>query len=204
MKRTLLAFLAIAFGIYWLCTAKLPNDRPASLAPELPSVMHALPEPAAKRLGEFAGQGLMKLAGDTRVWLAREATKMKRPGNPSVAAIRLKRRALGLKPGDLGALRAIALDQSAESDQRILAVYMIGLSESAAAEAELRKIGKAPVPSTPNEKGYSDEITIRTQALESLLKRLNPDAAGRFLNEIITKSSDPALLRRARFWLSRQ
>ena len=121
----------------------------------------------------------------------------------TAAAIRLKRRALGLSPEELEALRTVALDPGAPSEQRVLAVHMIGLSESAAARDQLEKIGSAVMPSSPDEKGYANEVTVRTQALETLLKRLNPDAAARVLNEIIAKTHDSALLRRARYWLGR-
>ncbi len=188
MRKTQLAFIGIVFVFYWLYSTGVSTDQPASLQPTIFPALKTLSSPTIDRLS---------------AWLTHEATKLKRVENPAETAIRLKRKALGLNPTDLEALRRVALDSSAASEQRILAVYMIGLSESAAARLQLRLIGQATLTTPTSALGYSDEITVRTQALEALLKRLNPEDATNFLNETLKKITDPALVQRAQYWLKR-
>lgn len=188
MRKTQLAFIGFVFVVYWLYSTGVTTDQPASLQPSIASDLMALSAPTVKRLG---------------AWLTHEATKLKRAENSPETAIRLKRKALGLSATDLEALRVVALDSTAASEQRLLAVYMIGLSESAAARLELRHIGQATLSTPATALGYSDEITVRTQALEALLKRLNPEDATRFLNDTLKKITDPALVQRAQYWLKR-
>jgi hypothetical protein len=190
MKRTLLAFTGLVFTIYWLCTAELPSDRPAALLPSLSSPLRPSPAVTPERKS-------------LQSWLSSETHKMKRRYDSTSAVIRLKRKALSMKAEDLAGLRAIALDSETTGEERYLAVYVLGLSEAAAARDLLQDISRSAVPTSANEKGYSDEIAVRTHALESLIKRLSPAASAKFLREILTKSNDPALVRRAQYWLSR-
>ena len=204
MRRTVLAFFGFAFIVYWLWTAELPTDGAASLDPVLPSIVRLLPLKAKRSFAALTESKETRSDNELTTWLDLEAEKVGRPdANPNATVLRLKRKALSLRPGELSILKSIALNSAVSSDERFLAVYIIGLSESMAAKDQLKEIGQAPFPPTPNGRAYSDEVVIRAHALESLIQRLSPSDAVIYLKDLLAKTADPALARHARYWLTR-
>lgn len=209
MRRTSVAFLGLAFVIYWLWTVDAPtNDQLASLNPVLPSLIRMLPFPSKSQLHaptapNPGGRSTYDPSG-LRRWLTDEVVRVGRvDANPSSAVLRLKRKALTFNAAQVELLKDVALDQTSGGDERFLAVYMIGLSESAKARESLVRIGQTPIPSTANERAYADEVVIRAHAMEGAIKHMNPSDSVKFLQEILTNTKDPSLEKHARYWLAR-
>lgn len=203
MRKTSLAFLALAFVIYWLFAANLPLDRPAALDPVLPSLVHMLPFSINRRPAAQNNDDKPDLTG-IRHWLSLEAVKAGRvDSDPSATVLDLKKRALTLKNSELEILKATALSPEASGDERFLSVYIIGLAESAAARDFLKEIGGARLPSTVNDRAYSDEVVIRAHALDAVVKRLSPADSIKYLKDVLANTTDPAVARHARYWLGR-
>ena len=207
MRKSSVAFLGLAFVIYWLWTVDAPSSgQQAALNPVIPSLIRMLPFPPKSQL-TTPSPALTASAYDPsglRRWLTDEAVKVGRVDtNPSSTVLRLKKKALTLSSAQVELLKDVALDQSSVGDERFLAVYLIGLSESAKARESLIQIGQTPIPSTANEKAYSDEVVIRAHAMEGAIKHMNPSDSVRFLQEILTNTKDPTLEKHARYWLAR-
>jgi hypothetical protein len=191
LRKTSLAFLALAFVIYWLFTAQPADDRQASLSldPVLPSIIRLMPKPDINGI---------------RRWLSKEADKVGRiDSNPSATVLRFKKKALSLTATELDILKSTALSPGASGDERFLAVYIIGLAESAAARDMLKEIGRTPLPPTAPDRAFSDEVVIRAHALEAVVGRLNPAESVQYLREILAHTNDPALAKHAKYWLNR-
>jgi hypothetical protein len=190
MVRTLLASFALAFMAYWVWTSESLTERQASLMPTLPTFVRDLkPAPNTSALQR---------------WLSKEAGKVGRIGEqPTTTVVRLKKKALSLKPSDLEYLLQTAVNPGAGGDERFLSVYMIGLSEAAAAKKALREIAETPVPPTPNDRAYSDEVVIRAHAMESLVQRQNQQDSVEFLRALLGKTTDASIARHARYLLSK-
>lgn len=204
MRRTLLAFLGLFFAGYWLWTADIPRDQQASFEPVLPALVRILPTSAKQRLFPSRSPKTASDLTGIRHWLAGEAMKVGRAdGTTSATVLHLKQRALGLKPEELQVLKEVSLSPSASGEERFLAVYIIGLAESAQAREFLKQIAQTPIPQTANERSHSDEVVIRANALESVVHRLSADESKIYLNDLLAKSPDPSLARQARYWLTR-
>lgn len=208
MRKTSVVFLGLAFVVYWLWTIDAPAPgQQASLNPVLPSLIRMLPfsskgqlappTPPSEGVSAYDPSGL-------RRWLTEEAVRVGRVDtNPTTAVLRLKKKALSLNSSQVELLKNVALDQTSGGDERFLAVYLIGLSESAKARECLVRIGQYPIPSTANERAYSDEVVIRAHAMEGAIKHMNPSDSVKFLQEILTNTKDPSLEKHARYWLAR-
>jgi hypothetical protein len=189
MRRTLLAFFGMAFVGYWLWTADSPRDFQASLDPVLPGLVSALPK------SDLSG---------VRHWLVQEAVKIGRKGaTSSSTVVRLKQKALSMNSRDLRVLKDTALSPTASGEERLLAVYIIGLSESGQAREFLKEIAETPLPATANERVQSDELVIRANALESVVHRLGNEESIKYLESLLQKTQDPVLAQQTRYWLSR-
>ncbi|MGZ3723829.1 MAG: hypothetical protein ACXVA9_12890, partial [Bdellovibrionales bacterium] len=203
MRRTLLAFFGMIFVGYWLWTADSPHDGQAALNPVLPGLVRFLPSASQKLFPSNVSDA--KSPADLtgiRHWLVEEAVKVGRvDSNPSSTVLRLKQKALSMKTSELKILRDTALSPTASGDERFLAVYIIGLAESAAARDFLKEIASAPVPATANDRNYSDEVVIRANALESVVHRLSNSESIKYLQDVLAHTSDPSLARHARYWL---
>lgn len=208
MRKTTLAFLGLVFVVYWLWTMDSQVfERQAALNPVIPSFIRALPftkkrEPNGNREEKPAASKYDQ--SGMRHWLSEEAVRVGRvDANPSSTVLRLKKKALSLVPQQLDLLKTVALDRSNPGDERFLAVYMIGLAESAAAREDLKEIGQSPIPATSNDRSYSDEVVIRAHAMEGAIKHMSPADSVKFLQDILSSTQDPSLTRHARYWLSR-
>jgi hypothetical protein len=140
-----------------------------------------------------------------RTWLKDEAARMGRVDpDPARTLKRLKQHAQGLTARELQLLKDTALDRSMDGDQRFLSVYTIGLARSRSALSLLMDISRTRIPPTANDRAYSDEVMIRSQALEAAAKRLPRAEAVHYLRDILKNTSDPVLARRAGQLLSRR
>lgn len=203
MKKTLLAFFGLAFIVYWFWTADLRFDRPAALDPVLPALVRMLPSPTRLYVTSTTDRDTAPSVG-LRKWLNEEVIKVAHvDSNPSGTVIRLKKKALSLKPNELTSLKQIAMDPTASGDERFFAVYIIGLSESALAKDELKEIGESTIPATANDRAYSDEVVIRAQALEAVLQHLSPADSINYLRKVLATTTDPSVAKHARYWLTR-
>lgn len=202
MRRTLLAFFGLAFLIYWFWTADLPQESPETLDPVIPSLVRVTASlPGKVKL--FVHKQLNS-EGDLRGWLRSEAQRVGRVDpDPAATFKRLKEHASRLRASELKWLRNMAVDSSASGDERYLAVYMIGLSDTPAAMEKLKEIATSPVPSSNNDRQYSDEVVVRAHALESVVHRLSSSEAVRYLRDVLSKTTDPAVARHAQYWISR-
>ena len=205
LRSTLLAFFGLIFVGYWLWTADSSRDGQASFNPDLPSLIRFLPASPLNFLNrrESSAHTSEDLTG-IRQWLSTEAGKVGRvEANTSKTVVRLKRKALTLEPAELRVLKNSALSPTASGDERFLAVYIIGLSESAYARDYLKEIANSPVPVTATERAYSDEVVIRATALESAVQKMSPTDSRKYLNDMLAHTQDPSLARHARYWLTR-
>jgi len=196
MRRTL-AFLGIIFAGYWLWKTDMNHDNQASLEPVVPGISRLLPDhkPTQKEVADTTA---------IRHWLSTEAITVSRGEmHPTKTVVHLKQRALSLTPPELAVLKDAALSPMASSDERLLAVYIIGLSESSAAREDLKEIAKTPVPVTENERARSDEVVIRANALDTVVGRLSTVESKTYLEDMAAHASEPALAKHARYWLTR-
>jgi hypothetical protein len=204
LSTTLLAFLGMIFVGYWLWTADIPRDQQASFEPVLPGLVRILPARSSAKLFPSLKNDDPSDTTGIRHWLLEESVKVGRvDSNPSATVLRLKQKALTLKASELRILKDTCLSPSASGDERFLAVYIIGLSESAQAREFLKEISGAPIPSTSSDRSYSDEVVIRANALESVVHRLNALDAKIYLQDVLAHTQDPSLARHARYWLTR-
>jgi hypothetical protein len=206
MRTSALAFLGLVFVGYWLYTADIPRDQQASFEPQLPALIRILPSSAKQRWFSHPSQDSKSTPDTTGIhrWLLDESMKLGRPDrNPSAAVLQMKQKALSLKPEELKVLRDICLSPSASGDERFLAIYIISLAESAQARDLLKEIAVTPLPQTSGDRAYSDEVVIRANALEAVVRRLNKDESKKYLEDMLAKTQDPSLARHARYWLTR-
>lgn len=205
MRRTLLAFFALIFMAYMLWNSETPSDRQASLNPVLPSIVRHLPW--SSRDQAATAQPKMPAAGgatEMKHWLDQEALKVGRiDHDPASTTIRLKRKALSLAPSDIEFLKSTSIDPANGADERFLAIYMIGLSESAAAKSALREVSETPIPPTSNDRAYSDEVVIRAHAMESLVQRQNQEESLQYLKDLLSKTTDASIAKHARYLLTK-
>jgi hypothetical protein len=202
MRRTLLAFFGLAFVIYWMSTADLrPRDPREQLDPVIPSLVRVGAQWPSK-VELFVRKHLTN-DGEMRAWLKSESARVGHvDADQGTTRKRLKERALLLKSDELNWLKKTAVEKQASGDERFLAVYMIGLSDSTLALDLLKEIGLSQIAAPANDRAYSDEVIIRAQALDSLVHRLSAVDAIRYLRDLLAKTSDPAIARHAQYWLS--
>jgi hypothetical protein len=204
MRRTLLAAFALAFMAYWFWTGEYSVERQASLMPVLPSSVRRLPEGAARSPTAASSAKGVAADGAVRRWLEQESARVGRVDpSPEASVVRLKKKALSLKPTELEFLGAAAADPGVSADERFLAVYIIGLSEAAAAKDVLRAVSQLPIPPTSNDRAYSDEVVIRAHAMEALVQRLSQQESLLYLNDVLKRATDASIVRHARYLLSK-
>lgn len=200
-RRTLTAFLGLGFAAYWLISHDFPSERAMTLDPVLPSIIRTT---QTLQLKETLTKVRSTAADDILMWLKHKASQIGQTDpNPVATQARLRERALKFSRGDLILLKDRALREGGNADERFLAVYLLGLSESAFALDLLKEIGQVPIPPLRSDRAYSDEFSIRAHALESVVRRSLPKDSVVFLKKILTKTTDPALAKHAQYWLSR-
>ena len=152
MRTLILAFLGLAFVIYWMLTDDPLQSRP-SLGPVKPNLAlvpnppYDLIEPTGS--GRTPAQAPINLA----TWLSQEAARMGQPDpDPEATKFRLREKAKGLKRAELKKLKSVALDRSVSSDERFLAIYMLGLTGDERSLDLLREVSLAQIPGLPTER----------------------------------------------------
>jgi hypothetical protein len=202
MRKTLLAFFGLAFAIYWISTAELPGDQPASLAPVMPSLVRLAQRLPAKIHSMPSNPSQPAEFHDLQIWLDNESAAMGRiDPHPEKTKARLESRAKKLQIRQLRWLKSVALNSSLNGDRRFLAVYLIGLSEREASRDLLKDIGLSGLPGAANDRAYSDEVIIRSQALEAAAKRLPAAEAKRYLRQVLRQSAGASIARHAEYLL---
>lgn len=90
---------------------------------------------------------------------------------------RLKKRGEGLSAAEIETLREMSLNKNVSSDERFLAVYLLGYNSSAASQKALWVVAQEPVEKNlkPDSVLYHQELVLRAQALLGLNRQL-PEA----------------------------
>ena len=208
IQKSIVAFLGLAFVLYWIVTTELPDTRQTSLDPVTPNIVRL---PIQIPVPQFAAQALAHLPprthehkSDLLDWLKGESAKIGQiDPNPAQTMQKLRQKAAGLNKNDFLLLKQIALNSQTNGDERFLAVYILSLSNSESVIAELKDVGLAKIPATVSDRQHSEEIILRTQALEALLQRLTGREAKTLLHDLLGQTSDPILARHVQYWLSR-
>ncbi len=208
MRKSIPAFLAVAFLLYWLNEVGEPLDGPLSFGTITPIIKRIvepkkLPDPV-----EVVPQTSLTRqpaeAATLESWLANEAAKVSRvDANPARTMTRLKHKATRLDVQDLKVLKRLALEKSVPQDARFLAVFLLGLAENGGAVALLKEVCFAQIPAVDTDREHADELILRAQSLESLVQRLSPNEARSVLRDLLARTSDPILARQAQYWLSK-
>ena len=181
------------------------SDRKLSLDPVKPQITRA---PAA-RIYEPAPLLPTRAPNkaktpDINGWLRQESLLVGQiDPDPRETTVRLKRKAAHLSSQDIRILKSAALDRTRSGDERFLAVFIIGFSSTGAALEALKEIGQTRIAETANDREYSDEFILRAQAVETLVKRLPPQASVNYLKKLLGSTLDPSIAKHAQYWLSR-
>lgn len=205
LRRALTAFFGLSFLFYFFWNSDPIGDRKLSLDPVKPQITRA---PAARiyeppPLLPTKAQSRAK-APDIGGWLRQESELVGQiDPDPHQTTLRLKRKAAHLSAPDIRILKTAALDKTRPGDERFLAVYILGFSASGTALEALKEIGQTRIADTANDREYSDEFILRAQAVESLVKRLPPQASVDYLKKLLGSTADPAIAKHAQYWLSR-
>lgn len=201
--RNRLLFVALAFTAYWL----LVNERglnPVALDPVKPALVPVL-SPAYDLEEPKVSEAAPLLVHDHALitWLKSEASLIGRPDpRPQDTLFRLQDKARELTALELTTLKRVAMNRYVDADERFLAVYMLGLAGGEGLDL-LRELSLARVPGLPNDRQHSDEIILRTQAIETLVQKLPREEARHLLEELLNRTSDPILARHVQYWLNR-
>ena len=118
--------------------------------------------------------------------------------NPSETKTRLESKARSLRESDMNSLHKVIENGAQNTDQRFLAVYLLSLNQSQPALKHLSQISAMPLGPISNDRQYSDELIIRMQALEAVVKALPPIEAKEFLFQYLTSQTNPSLAQHAR------
>lgn len=204
MRARGVAFLGLAFAAYWLLTGELNDGKRLSLAPVKPGLVRVLNPPYD--LEEPPGSSpvvLLEEHENLRDWLKSEAIKVGQPDlDPAGTSARLSSKASQLSKKDLHFLKQTALNRNFSSDERFLAVYILGLAGTQALDA-LRELSLARIPGVPDDRRHSDEVILRTHAIEALVQKLSRAEARTLLQELLSRTSDPIIARHVQYWLNR-
>lgn len=200
MRKPILAFLALAFLVYWLNEGK----EPGTITPTIKRVVEPrkFPEPAEAPPAAPTRSPASTVSLES--WLKSEAIKIGQlDPHPDQTHRRLKEKAAALEAKELKTLKRLALQKTVSSDARFLAVYLLGLAENNGAVALLKEVCLTQIPQAISDREHSDELILRAHSLEALVQRLSPGEARKLLRELLARISDPILAQQARYWLSK-
>lgn len=207
MRTRVLAFLGGVFVLYWLLASDPPVKEPLAFDPVKPSLIQVLNppyavEPPSPVLREPATPAKEL---DLEEWLHQEAAKIGQIDKKGAATEhRLVQKVAKFKLSDLRQLKTIALDTQKMGDERFLAVYLLGLSDSPSATPLLKDISLAEIREGLGDREKTDEVLIRTQALEGLVHRLGPAGSENVLLQILERTNDPVVARHIQFLLKKR
>lgn len=204
MRNSSVVFIAIAFAVYWLIAGDTTEDKSLTLGPVKPSLVR-IPNPPYD-LEEPVHTDSVSLKSDAMHlshWLRKEASRIGQvDADPQQTQLRLRFKAAQLSRSDFAFLKRSALDRSLTMDERFLAVYMLGLAGGAAMDS-LRELSFARIPGLPNDRQHSEEVILRTQAIEALVQKLPSGESRALLRELLSRTSDPIIARHVQYWLNR-
>lgn len=196
------------FVLYWLLASDPPNKEELAFDPVTPSLVQVLDPPYARETPPspvLREPAVAKKEVPLAEWLKLEAQKIGRTDNqPAATKARLKQKAGQLKLGELRELRSLALNREVSGDERFLAAYLLGLSDSPSSVALLKEVSLSEIPEELNDRVRSDEILVRTQALEGLVQKLHSAEAEGVLLQILERTSDPMMARHIQFLLKKR
>ena len=204
-RRTLIAFFGFAFVTYWLSTADLSSPK-KSLGPIVPSLIRLPAEPESPPPQVEAQPPSRKPAqlSELETWMRQESERLGKPDEtPDQTLARLRKKAAGLGANALNELRRYALDPERTTDQRFLAVYMLGLAGARESVEHLKVIAGSQIPDAGTDRERTDEVILRAHAVDALVEKMSPRNSREFLMELLSRTSDPAIARHAQYWLSR-
>lgn len=204
MRVQAAVFLGLAFVAYWLLTGEPGDEKQLSLGPVKPGIVSVLNPPYDLEEPVHTGQVSSHDEPESlKQWLHAEAARIGGTDADPVHTAEL----LGLKASQFGDkeihfLKHAALNRALANDERFLAVYMLSLAGNGALDA-LRELSLARIPGVPDDRRHSDEVILRTQAIEALVQKLSPAEARAWLQELLSRTSDPIIARHVQYWLNR-
>lgn len=206
MRKTTLAFLGVGFGIYWLLMMDPSSDQFLSLGPVKPSIVQ-IPNPPYDLEEPLHTEPLAPLfqteTPNLQQWLKTETILVGQTDpDPAQTLTRLRDKAALLKSKDLSSLKSHVMNRGAGADERFLAIYMLSLAGGAATEA-LKDVSFSRIVGLPSDRQHSDEVILRTQAIEALVQKLPLSEARALLRELLSQTSDPIIARHVQYWLGR-
>ena len=174
-------------GVGMEAVQKLPTPSRSDIAAKKPGFISKVSVSKTSRVAKF---------------LASEAQKIGQFGDDPVdAERRLKDFSDTLNSDDLKELAATAVNLKADGDERFLSSYLLGLADSAGAEATqdaIMNVATAKVPDLPSDSPLrAMELTIRAQALEGMARYTGDPGARSKLVDLIHQVKDPFLADRA-------
>ncbi|MEK6772443.1 MAG: hypothetical protein AABY64_00765 [Bdellovibrionota bacterium] len=123
--------------------------------------------------------------------------------HPDQTEAKLKNQAGTLNEAELKELKSKALDPNQYGDDRMLAIYMLSLSQHPISAHLLEEIALSPFEKDVGQNSNSAfEIITRAQAIEGLQNREDKQQAVKSLSKLTAKLSDSNLLDRAQRALS--
>lgn len=141
-------------------------------------------------------------AADLDEWIENESTSLDSTHNQTAnVEVRMKAQARTLRPEQLKELQIIALDSERGVNSRILAGYLITLSQDATslqlqssiASSPLPPLGP-PTPHSEDELKRSQELALRYVQVDELFERAKADSnALNELKQLSQKASEPAV-----------
>lgn len=202
MRMPAVMFLGLAFAAYWLLVGP-PEEKALILAPVKPALVSVPNPPYDLEEPSHNGMTTPESKANLQKWLATEALRVGMSDeDPARTLARLKNKASGLARADLHLLKLAVLNRQLSADERFLAVYMLGLAGPLAVPA-LKELSFTRIPGLPNDRVHSDEVILRTQAIEGLVQLLSPHEARALLRDLLAKTPDPMVARHVQYWLNR-
>ncbi len=202
MNRSSVAFLGLAFIIYWMFTSELPITKSTATFETLSPTNQV--RTSSQTVDRTSPKSRFPSGESLRFWIQQEAQAIGQlDPNPIQTLKKLKARAAKLRRHEIEYLTQLALDKKANGDERFLCVYMLGLAKGRDALKSLKEIASSPISRTANNRSYSDEIVVRFHAMEAATKKLSHREAINFLRDILRQTADPSLAKHAQYWLAR-
>ncbi len=207
MSKRVVLFLSVVFAVYWLYSVRDIDMSPSQIS-RIPAAALAKAKEFTDNSSTDAPSAPLPSAParsfEVEKWVGAESAKMGKVDiDPVGTEARLKLIAHQLTDSDLATLKRIALDRTAMADQRFLSVYMLGLSDSESATESLKIITASSIEKPNQDRDYSDELSVRLHALESLMRKLSPNDSIQYLKTLLGASDNPVIARQALIWLKR-
>ncbi len=203
MRTPALAFLGVGFILYWLLVGDPAIDKTLSLGPVIPSLVRVPNPPYDLEEPTHTGTAVQTETPHLQQWLKLEAARVVQVDpDPARTLLRMRSKAAQLTRKDLRNLKLMVMNRTLSTDERFLAVYMAGLAGGEALDL-LRDVSFSRIPGLPSDRQHSDEVILRTQAIEALVQKLPLAEARTLLRELLSRTSDPIIAKHVQYWLNR-